>query len=184
MKTIISYDDFDLLMRVFSRHVVENHERDKNSTCTMGYESYWLRDDLCRRPHHPPRLILKYRPTETKTGHPIFIIYEDCKSKEGMEYTAIMAYQARNPKISHRLAVASIMHHHTGGASGGSVVVEPNTATIQKYGTGGTGHGQDLYLIWGLGSEKIIVNTWYRSMRGRNCWNKNVNLEYGEFFEG
>ena len=139
--------------------------------------SRWLSADLCRQPHHPPRLALKLPKGEPET-EAVCIHIVGGVSSSGCSMMSILAYPTTG-YARHRLAVASFEIHKTRGVSGYTLSC-PDAVLHLMADTGGSGHQQPFHLLIGYGSEIATVETFYRSYRGAINVSKKLSISLDE----
>jgi len=173
----IDQQGFETLHKIFNRDVVSSHERDKETTSTNGYRSFWVGFQFCRQPHHPPFVILKYRPEEIKNQHRLFLCIQHKRSKTGYPIIYLMVYPARHHQVQGYITLVSGSAHNTGGWS--TTYVSPIVAPLieMKFSTGGTGHKNPLWFLITKEKENVAkIEYEYMSFRGaiHTHWEKEV----------
>ena len=172
----VPLEDYKLLRECFSRDIYSTHEK-RWTIKKLGCPSFWLAADLCRQPHHPPKIALKL-PKGEPTTDVVCIHIVGGVSSSGCSMMSILAYPTTGC-ARHRLACGSFEIHKTRGASGYTLSC-PDAVLHLMADTGGSGHQQPFHLLIGYGKETVTITTSYCSYRGAVNTDEELSVSLSE----
>ena len=117
--------------------------------------SRWLSADLCRQPHHPPKLALKL-PKGEPTTEAVCIHIAAGISVSGCSIMSILAYPTTG-YARHRLACALF-------ETQGHTLSCPDAILHLMADSGGHCHQQPFHILIGYGKETVTITTSYEKL--------------------